>query len=75
MWTRWRNGCLALVAAWSIAWPHWPEARAEGPDGASERPDLAPNARSAILMDAATGIILYEKTLTTVCRRPASRKS
>lgn len=61
MWTRWRNGCLALVAVWSLAWPHGPEARAEESGGASERPDLAPNARSAILMDAATGTILYEK--------------
>lgn len=36
--------------------------------------DLAPNARSAILMDAGTGTIIYEKTVTTSCRRPASPK-
>ncbi|MDT3427537.1 D-alanyl-D-alanine carboxypeptidase (penicillin-binding protein 5/6) [Paenibacillus forsythiae] len=62
--TKFRLGLLALCivfSAVSLVTPALAEEQGQKPGGAAKAADLAPQARSAVLMDAGTGTVIYEK--------------
>lgn len=63
---------LALVVPAASAAAAEPAAQKQS--AAAPNAALAPSARSAVLMDADSGTVIFDKTAMIDCRQPASRK-